>query len=452
MPVLLGSMQPGVIVWGAEGVALYNDGFAAMLGERHPACFARPFRQMWAARWPEVEAALAAACAGNGSRLDEFVFAPVAGAAAAAPAAYAFALTPVRGQGGEVLGIYCACVETTWQFIARRETAAETERLRAMFEYAPGAIAIFSGPSHVMELANRAFQRLTGTPDGTGRPVAETLPPAFAASFLPLLDAVRQRGEPYLGNNVDIDMAPPTPGERPRRCTLDFVLQPVRDHAGTVSGIFAELQDVTEQAVAAKQQELLNREIGHRMKNQLAVVNGIVSQTLRNATDIGEVKTTLAARIGALARAQTALMEQPAGKAAVKHVVDAFLEVHGGGDRISATGPAISIAAKPALSLTLILHELGTNAAKYGALAVRGGRVAISWAIEERAEGLPLFSLRWQERGGPPVAAPAQASAGTRLIRAGLSGARDCRVDLAYDADGLICRITADLASISEEE
>ena len=120
-----------------------------------------------------------------------------------------------------------------------------------------------------------------------------------------------------------------------------------------------------------------------------------------------------------------------------------------GGERFEIDGPALRLAPKSALALTLALHELATNAAKYGALSVSSGRVAITWEVE-RSEP-PRFFFRWQERGGPSVLPPTRRGFGSRLIESALASEIGGEVQITYDPAGVICEIVAPLSSEWED-
>ena len=116
-------------------------------------------------------------------------------------------------------------------------------------------------------------------------------------------------------------------------------------------------------------------------------------------------------------------------------------------ERFTLGGPSLRVGPSAALSLSLLLHELATNAAKYGALSAPPGRVAVAWAIAGAGEAA-AFRLDWSEAGGPPVAPPSRKGFGTRLIERGLAGGG---VTMEYSVDGLACRLTAPLAGLLAE-
>ncbi len=203
---------------------------------------------------------------------------------------------------------------------------------------------------------------------------------------------------------------------------------------------------------ASEQQRILNRELSHRLKNTLAVVQAIASQSLRNITDVEAAKEALAARLIALGKAHDILLSGEVEGADFGAVLASALAIHDDRqpDRFRISGPPIELGAKAALSLALMLHELATNAVKYGALSVPAGHVTVVWDVVDEA-GEPTVRLTWREAGGPRVAPPARKGFGSRLIERGLVGAVGGVVRLEYDPAGLVCRLVAPLSGFGGE-
>ena len=198
---------------------------------------------------------------------------------------------------------------------------------------------------------------------------------------------------------------------------------------------------------AEAEQVLLNHELGHRLKNTLAMVQAIASQTLRGFAE-KEALTAFTSRLRALGSAHEVLLHQNFDTARLRAVVDKVVAPHAPGDRLDMSGPDLAIGSKAGLSLSLILHELATNAVKYGALSNDTGRVAIDWTVD-RDEGDPLFTLTWRESGGPPVVEPESTGFGSRLIRTGICGTRD--VSKRYDPEGFVAVFRAPLVLLQEK-
>ena len=159
-------------------------------------------------------------------------------------------------------------------------------------------------------------------------------------------------------------------------------------------------------------QRVLTQEMAHRMKNSLAMVQAIATQTLRQAETMEAGRLAIASRLGALARAQDILTLTSWEEADVRDVIRAAIEPHRvGGDRITINGSSYRLTSQQALGLSLAIHELATNAAKYGALSSDGGQIDISWSLVEST-----FIFQWIEHGGPPVTPPTRQGFGSKLI------------------------------------
>ncbi|HEY1606493.1 MAG TPA: HWE histidine kinase domain-containing protein [Allosphingosinicella sp.] len=223
---------------------------------------------------------------------------------------------------------------------------------------------------------------------------------------------------------------------------------PRRGPDGAILLWYGTTEDVDERKAAEERQRLLINELNHRVKNNLATVQAIAFQTLKGDGPLAEAKMCFEARLMALSRTHNLLTEGVWGGASIERVVRDSTEHLGGGQgRFALSGPPVWIAPRAALALALALHELGTNAAKYGALSRDGGRVAIAW--QESADG--RLVVEWKEQGGPPVAEPERRGFGSRLIEQGLAGDLGGTAEIAFEPDGLRCTITATLAAMQAE-
>ena len=172
---------------------------------------------------------------------------------------------------GDVVGVFCACTETTARVAAQRERLAETERLREMFEQAPSFVAVLRGPNHVFELTNRAFMQLTAQRMVVGKAVREALPELDGQVFVDLLDRAYETGEPYKGEAVPVTVLRKA-GEAPATRYLDFIYQPLRAAGGRITGIFVEGIDITmshAQAGVLRQSELKFRTFTQAVPNHV---------------------------------------------------------------------------------------------------------------------------------------------------------------------------------------
>ncbi|MBM3603831.1 MAG: histidine kinase [Alphaproteobacteria bacterium] len=190
-----------------------------------------------------------------------------------------------------------------------------------------------------------------------------------------------------------------------------FSYCPLYDDDGTVAGLMNITVDVTPVVTARRDQEVMQEELLHRIKNILAVTSTVVSASLRNAATIQEARDSVGARIMALAKAQ-GLFTGLGDSANISDVMARSIGAHlDGGERIRLSGPSVPLSSQQAVGLSLALYELATNAAKYGALTVPTGEVDLSWTVDGDA-----FALDWQEKGGAPVAQPLRDGFGSKLV------------------------------------
>ena len=204
------------------------------------------------------------------------------------------------------------------------------------------------------------------------------------------------------------------------------------------------VHDVTEERARTESARADADEIRHRLKNTLAVVQAIANATLGLDVPMEDARAAFSSRLEALAYAHDILFRSNWARANLRTIIDGILAPYAarGQNRIRAKGPEISLGAKPALALGLALHELGTNAAKYGALSNDEGYIEIAWTLAPHRQGRE-FCLRWRERNGPPVLPPTRTGFGTRLIQRNLAAEFDGEVELEYQHDGVECTIYA---------
>jgi PAS domain S-box-containing protein len=260
--VVLGSKQPMFITWGPERTLLYNDGYAGFPGRKHPDALGRPFLDVWSEIRADLQPLLDQVDAGESVHMDDIRLV-LERHGYPEEAHFAFSYSPVRDETGRVAGLFCPCQETTGQVMAERRATAERERLRELFQQAPGFMALLRGPEHVFELVNAAYLQLVGHRDALGKPVREALPEVEGQGFFELLDRVYATGEAFRGEalRVDLQRAPGAPVEER---FVDLVYQPVSDAEGRVAGIFVEGSDVTERVraeAALREREVFTRRV-----------------------------------------------------------------------------------------------------------------------------------------------------------------------------------------------
>jgi PAS domain S-box-containing protein len=202
--------------------------------------------------------------------------------------------------------------------------------------------------------------------------------------------------------------------------------------------------DITEMKKAEEHQQLLINELNHRVKNTLATVQSIASQSLRNAETAGEAREAVEGRLFALSRAHDVLTRENWDGAYLREVVqEAIAPFQGHGhSRFDCRGQDLRLPPRIALAIAMALQELGTNAVKYGALFNSTGRIAIGWSIMEQGGGTRL-ELIWKETGGPPVVEPSRRGFGTRLIERSLAQELHGDVAITFAPAGVVCTIRA---------
>jgi len=204
--------------------------------------------------------------------------------------------------------------------------------------------------------------------------------------------------------------------------------------------------DAKEREAADKLQKLILEELHHRIKNTLATVSAIASQSLRTATSIEDGQHAIEGRLIALGRAHDLLLQARWANADLANTIRGATEPYDseGGGRFSISGPDIKITSGAVIALAMTLNELCTNTTKFGALSVPGGSVDIAWVIDE---GKQRLQMTWSEKGGPSVSAPSRQSFGTRLIGS-LGQQLKGQVKLAYDPTGFVYALDVPMTSL----
>jgi len=210
-------------------------------------------------------------------------------------------------------------------------------------------------------------------------------------------------------------------------------------------------RDETPAKRAEEQRILLLHELNHRVKNTLATVQSVVEQTLRAAGVDNELRENLAGRIIALARAHNVLVDQSwAGADLDVLVADVARPYERDPSPFEFEGPQVRLHPSQAVTLSLALHELATNAVKYGALSVAQGRVHLSWNIAHNGSGDRYLTLLWKESDGPPVAEPTRSGFGSRLLRQTFSDQEGGRARLTFSPEGVSCVMSLRLIDVDQ--
>ena len=220
------------------------------------------------------------------------------------------------------------------------------------------------------------------------------------------------------------------------------------DLEGKVGGVLVVCKDVTSEHMAKEALRLINEELKHRVKNTLTVLGAVATQTFRDVSSKADLEK-YHGRLAAFGRAHDLLTAANWAAAPLQDVIStALIPYRTGEGRFVTSGPPLVVKSRQGLALSLAIHELATNALKYGALTVPSGHVSITWTSKDE-DGQPKFGFEWREVGGPPASEPAGAGFGSRLISRVLKDDFGGSVEVSYGPTGLICRLTAPLENLA---
>ncbi|MGF1620078.1 MAG: sensor histidine kinase [Rhodomicrobiaceae bacterium] len=450
--LLLTSQHPMFIWWGPELIQFYNDAYRQTMGpERHPSALGQPGRECWEEIWDIIGPQIEFVMSGKGATWHEDQLVPVTRHGSRQDVWWTYGFSPID-EGGEVGGVLVVCQDVTRQHRLTEELrranlrlTGESSRLREMFHQAPGFMCMLRGPDHVFELVNASYLKLVGDRDLIGKPARAALPEVEGQGFFELLDQVYTTGESYVGRRLPIRFRTEPDGPVEQRY-LDFVYQPIADGDGPVSGIFVEGVDVTDHVQAEERQQLLIRELHHRVKNTLATVQAVLGSTARTASSVEELHQAFSGRLLSLSKTHSALIEKDRQSVSVRELLRLELEPYDDADksRIRLEGPDTELVGNSAVMIGMAFHELATNAAKYGSLSEIGGYLSIKWSIVS-GSGERSLCIVWSEHDGPPVRVPEREGFGSRLLMRVLKAQAGADVEMDYACDGLRANITVPL-------
>jgi PAS domain S-box-containing protein len=230
--------------------------------------------------------------------------------------------------------------------------------------------------------------------------------------------------------------------ERPDGSRRHFIPYPtpLLDSRGIMTGAINMLVDITERKQAERQQKLLVDELNHRVKNTLSAVQSLIAQTARSVDSIEEFRHVVEARLFAMSCAHDQLSRTGWSDADLRELALAGLAPYRSMGNIIVSGTATRVAPRPALMLSMVFHELATNAIKYGALSSPGGKVEVGWHLTTNSPR-PTLRVQWTESGGPIVQPQARHGFGTRLVERGVEMELGGKASLDFDPSGLRCEI-----------
>jgi PAS domain S-box-containing protein len=317
---------------------------------------------------------------------------------------------------------------------ARRQLA----ELETLYHTAPIGLAMFSTDLRFIRV-NERLAEMNGIPpeQHMGRTPRQVVP-GLTDKAETLLRQVLETGNPTPCVEVEGETLR-APGVR-RTWREQFY--PVF-FEGTIEGVGAVIEDITEQKRGEQHLKLVMHELNHRVKNSLAVVQSMASQTVRASTSLADFEASLIGRIRALADTHTLLIESDWRFADMRKVIREAVRPYreAGGENVDIAGPELALTPSASLALSMVLHELTTNAVKYGSLSAPGGRVTIRWQVAGEESGSELL-LRWAESGGPKVVKPVRAGFGSQLIDFTIKHEFGGTATIDYPETGVICEIS----------
>ncbi len=229
----------------------------------------------------------------------------------------------------------------------------------------------------------------------------------------------------------------------------DLHVEPLHNEAGEIVGLTCASIDVTDRKENEAHLRLLLRELTHRSKNLLAVIQGMARQTAKHAGSTDAFLTQFTARLHALAASHDLLVRQSWHGASLEELVRSQLApyVESNAGRVTVAGPEAALKPEAAQNLGLALHELAINAERFGALSVPEGRISVTWEPRDTAKGTSI-AFDWREYSGPKVKAPRKKGFGSLVIEHNLSRALDAEVDLVFEPEGLRCTVVIPASQI----
>ncbi|PXA83976.1 histidine kinase [Nostoc sp. 3335mG] len=436
--MLLLSPVPIVLLWGEDGVMIYNDAYSGFAGGRHPELLGSKVREGW----------------GEISDFNDHVMRVGLGGGTLAYRNQELALqrrgklepvwmdldySPVLDESGKPAGVIAIVVETTEKVLTERRLAESERRFRALTNASSDVIYRMSPNwKEMRQLDGRSF-------------LADTDAPTIAWMDDYLLPEER----PQVQAAIDAAIAGISPFQQEHRVrqadgSVGWVFSravPMTDEEGRIVEWFGAATDITERRRTNAHLRLMIHELNHRVKNTLAMVQAIAMRTFRDTANLDQAQQQFAARLVALAQANDLLTGERWAGASLRSAIEQAVTPHQhDAARIALDGEDVRISPKTALALALAMHELSTNAVKYGAWSADQGIVSIDWRVEQER-----LHLRWQETGGPPVVPPGRRGFGSRLIERGLAGELGGRVALQFEPEGVNCVIDAPMTFVGPE-
>jgi two-component sensor histidine kinase len=446
--LMLASGHAMCLTWGDGLTLLYNDGYAPFLGARHPQALGMSFADVWAEIWDDIGPLVASTYAGKTSKQSAMPLTMTRNGYAE-DTWWDFSYSPVRDDAGKIAGLLDVASDVTARVLAERDRDAAQASLRESAEFMRNVLTASTDCIKVVELdgtlsfmseGGMRVMEVGAFDDVKGCAWPLFLKDGGSALAQDAIEAAKR------GETSHFEAPADTFAGTPKYWSVS--VSPIRGADGQVERILSVSRDHTELEQSREQQRLLNHELDHRLKNVLTMVHSLANQTLRDAPSLEVASAAFSSRLASLGRATNILTASSWHAADLRAVIEAGLAGIGGHrSRIDLKGPAVPLNAQAALALTLALHELATNATKYGALSNETGTVELEWGIGEAN-----FTFLWRERGGPVVIPPTRRGFGSRLIERSLRSYFRGEAVLWFAPEGVEFRIDAPLDGAIEQE
>ncbi len=349
---------------------------------------------------------------------------------------YLARLLPYRSKEDRIEGVVITFTDITKGKFVEAALQDSQERLVSAFEAGRMATYDWRPGRHALTFS-RGASDILGTESQTAfldmEALANLVHPADREERRAVVQRSAERGEDF---QIEYRVIRPRDGQIAWISERGKATRDARNGATRFKGL---IWDITERRSSEERLRTLIGELNHRVKNTLATVQSIANQTLRHAPTPSDFVTRFQSRLHAFSRAHDLVTKSNWSGAEVKDIVIQQLSFDGVAEKITTGGPAARVNAQASLALALVLHELGTNARKYGSLSVPEGRLDVTWSTDRRRKESTLI-IDWVERGGPHVAPNPKAGFGTEMIRRSLTGVGG-EVDLRFEPAGLLCQI-----------
>ncbi len=443
--IMLGNASTIAIYWGPDLVLLYNDRWRTLIGDRHPRALGQPARQILPEIWADIAPLFARVMRGEGSVEVADHTLPLLRDAQCQERRFDHSFGPIPLADGSVGGAFTMAVETTQHLLVQRASADARRRLRASegryrtlieaidegfcvneFRFDP---ASGHADYRILE-ANPAFYEQTGLPRSVLKRWLRKETPDLEEHWYEIYGHVAKTGEP-----IRLEQRSDALGRW-------FDVHAYRIDAPESHRIAVLFKDISARKRHEEQVQLLLRELNHRAKNLLGLVQAIARQTASSGLD--DFLERFAERVQGLSAAQDLLVRSSWKAVPVADLVESQIAhfSHLIGARIEISGPSVSVAPDLVQTLGMAIHELATNASKYGALSNDAGQVIIRWSIDPPEDPEAPFAMSWVERGGPTVVAPTRSGFGSTVTTRMVELATNGTVQVDYEPAGLVWRLS----------